>query len=775
MQINQLTAIPNDSLLNVGTFKNNESDFSKILNTFFAVNNITDISTQNSQVYAIGDGSFSLNNFMISQIDFNISPQQLAGLKAFKLNDYNTDNFTLGSIDIKDSEQLVDLISFLKQNSDMIAEISIDGKVVDKDEIFKMLSDENDTLNFQNILIFLPNLNISINNLNGNYQLNYFSDEGENNDNEFANNFIKFISEFKNSQFNSLVSDDITKVNTKENNNDIIFKSESNDDKVVNDNVLSKNVLNDTVVINENKSTTNLSGNNNNHKENIVESNISVNNFVKDDNKTTEYITISKNSSNESVKESVNLKNIINQVDIDINTSKDNNDLKQSLNFDKKIIDANNQQLNSKVTDTDEKIKDVLKDNVKMEMISEEVKTNGEDKIKLNEMGGKTEVTKSNNENLKTELISNRVDIDNTTKNKVNNSEKLIKDTLETNKMQNELNSGSNNENLKTELISNRVDIDNTTKNKVNNSEKLIKDTLETNKMQNELNSANNNKANELQKEEIAEINKYGDIKINLKRNGNDNAKNEAKENLININDKDENNTTSELKTESKKQEANRNFSNLSNSDNMLQDNKKLKDNLTDMSFKNAIDTKKEEFFTNDKNFKVDVANNNYFDNIKNDIENFSGNFIKNEVQKNVKVHEIMREVNSFIANKQTRQLVLQIEPERLGKMRVSVEVVNEVVKANVEVENESVKRMIENNQNLLKDALIQQGLHLGSFTISLSNSFEKNSSNAAYANKKTQKKFKLKDELAKDEVLTDASAAVKQKNYGYNSYEYIV
>jgi len=727
MQINQLTAIPNDSLLNVGTFKNNESDFSKILNTFFAVNNITDISTQNSQVYAIGDGSFSLNNFMISQIDFNISPQQLAGLKAFKLNDYNTDNFTLGSIDIKDSEQLVDLISFLKQNSDMIAEISIDGKVVDKDEIFKMLSDENDTLNFQNILIFLPNLNISINNLNGNYQLNYFSDEGENNDNEFANNFIKFISEFKNSQFNSLVSDDITKVNTKENNNDIIFKSESNDDKVVNDNVLSKNVLNDTVVINENKSTTNLSGNNNNHKENIVESNISVNNFVKDDNKTTEYITISKNSSNESVKESVNLKNIINQVDIDINTSKDNNDLKQSLNFDKKIIDANNQQLNSKVTDTDEKIKDVLKDNVKMEMISEEVKTNGEDKIKLNEMGGKTEVTKSNNENLKTELISNRVDIDNTTKNKVNNSEKLIKDTLE------------------------------------------------TNKMQNELNSANNNKANELQKEEIAEINKYGDIKINLKRNGNDNAKNEAKENLININDKDENNTTSELKTESKKQEANRNFSNLSNSDNMLQDNKKLKDNLTDMSFKNAIDTKKEEFFTNDKNFKVDVANNNYFDNIKNDIENFSGNFIKNEVQKNVKVHEIMREVNSFIANKQTRQLVLQIEPERLGKMRVSVEVVNEVVKANVEVENESVKRMIENNQNLLKDALIQQGLHLGSFTISLSNSFEKNSSNAAYANKKTQKKFKLKDELAKDEVLTDASAAVKQKNYGYNSYEYIV
>ncbi len=727
MQINQLTAIPNDSLLNVGTFKNNESDFSKILNTFFAVNNITDISSQNSQVYAIGDGNFGLNNFMISQIDFNISPQQLAGLKAFKLNDYNTDNFTLGSIDIKDSQQLVDLISFLKQNSDMITEISIDGKVVDKDEIFKMLSDENDTLNFQNILIFLPNLNISINNLNGNYQLNYFSDEGENNDNEFANNFIKFISEFKNSQFNSLVSDDITKVNTKENNNDIIFKSESNDDIVVNDNVLSKNVLNDTVAINENKSTTNLSGNNNNHKENIVESNISVNNFVKDDNKTTEYITISKNSSNESVKESVNLKNIINQVDIDINTSKDNNDLKQSLNFDKKIIDANNQQLNSKVTDTDEKIKDVLKDNVKMEMISEEVKTNGEDKIKLNEMGGKTEVTKSNNENLKTELISNRVDIDNTTKNKVNNSEKLIKDTLE------------------------------------------------TNKMQNELNSANNNKANELQKEEIAEINKYGDIKINLKRNGNDNAKNEAKENLININDKDENNTTSELKTESKKQEANRNFSNLSNSDNMLQDNKKLKDNLTDMSFKNAIDTKKEEFFTNDKNFKVDVANNNYFDNIKNDIENFSGNFIKNEVQKNVKVHEIMREVNSFIANKQTRQLVLQIEPERLGKMRVSVEVVNEVVKANVEVENESVKRMIENNQNLLKDALIQQGLHLGSFTISLSNSFEKNSSNAAYANKKTQKKFKLKDELAKDEVLTDASAAVKQKNYGYNSYEYIV
>jgi flagellar hook-length control protein FliK len=727
MQINQLTAIPNDSLLNVGTFKNNESDFSKILNTFFAVNNITDISTQNSQVYAIGDGSFGLNNFMISQIDFNISPQQLAGLKAFKLNDYNTDNFTLGSIDIKDSQQLVDLISFLKQNSDMIAEISIDGKVVDKDEIFKMLSDENDTLNFQNILIFLPNLNISINNLNGNYQLNYFSDEGENNDNEFANNFIKFISEFKNSQFNSLVSDDITKVNTKENNNDIIFKSESNDDIVVNDNVLSKNVLNDTVVINENKSTTNLSGNNNKHKENIVESNISVNNLVKDDNKTTEYITISKNSSNESVKESVNLKNIINQVDIDINTSKDNNDLKQSLNFDKKIIDANNQQLNSKVTDTDKKIKDVLKDNVKMEMISEEVKTSGEDKIKLNEMGGKTEVTKSNNENLKTELISNRVDIDNTTKNKVNNSEKLIKDTLE------------------------------------------------TNQMQNELNSANNNKANELQKEEIAEINKYGDIKINLKRNGNDNAKNEAKENLININDKDENNTTSELKTESKKQEANRNFSNLSNSDNMLQDNKKVKDNLNDMSFKNAIDTKKEEFFTNDKNFKVDVANNNYFDNIKNDIENFSGNFIKNEVQKNVKVHEIMREVNSFIANKQTRQLVLQIEPERLGKMRVSVEVVNEVVKANVEVENESVKRMIENNQNLLKDALIQQGLHLGSFTISLSNSFEKNSSNAAYANKKTQKKFKLKDELAKDEVLTDASATVKQKNYGYNSYEYIV
>lgn len=54
----------------------------------------------------------------------------------------------------------------------------------------------------------------------------------------------------------------------------------------------------------------------------------------------------------------------------------------------------------------------------------------------------------------------------------------------------------------------------------------------------------------------------------------------------------------------------------------MLQDNKKLKDNLTDMSFKNAIDTKKEEFFTNDKVSRMVLQIIIIFDNIKsNDIE----------------------------------------------------------------------------------------------------------------------------------------------------------
>lgn len=146
------------------------------------------------------------------------------------------------------------------------------------------------------------------------------------------------------------------------------------------------------------------------------------------------------------------------------------------------------------------------------------------------------------------------------------------------------------------------------------------------------------------------------------------------------------------------------------------------------------------------------------------------------EVTKNVRVHEIIKEVSKFMTDKNNGILTLKIDPDRLGKMKVTIEVVNDVVKASVEVENEAVKKLVENNQPQLKETLIQQGLNLSQLHISLASYSESKSGTSQQNNSKYkgQKKFKL-SEGNKDGDNAEEDVKSTQKNYGYNKYEYVM
>ncbi len=136
-----------------------------------------------------------------------------------------------------------------------------------------------------------------------------------------------------------------------------------------------------------------------------------------------------------------------------------------------------------------------------------------------------------------------------------------------------------------------------------------------------------------------------------------------------------------------------------------------------------------------------------------------------NDLTKNVKYTEVVKEISKFVLKKEKSSVTLNLEPESFGKVKVRLDIVENSARVVVEVENEVVKKMIENNVSQLFQSLNQSGLALSSLQVSTSGGESRQAKNHG----SNKKKFNLENE-----VTATSDEKSKIKNYGYNTYEFL-
>ncbi len=139
---------------------------------------------------------------------------------------------------------------------------------------------------------------------------------------------------------------------------------------------------------------------------------------------------------------------------------------------------------------------------------------------------------------------------------------------------------------------------------------------------------------------------------------------------------------------------------------------------------------------------------------------------VRSELPKTYKLSEAINEIKNLMAKGDTKSAVLQLKPESLGKVKVTLDVTSNSVHARVEVDNESVKQVVQNNVNDLKQSLSQNGMQLNSFTVNLSSSEQKQSRFFSPNKKLNYQNIKVQEE--------DNQESYSSKNLGYNTYEYL-
>ena len=81
----------------------------------------------------------------------------------------------------------------------------------------------------------------------------------------------------------------------------------------------------------------------------------------------------------------------------------------------------------------------------------------------------------------------------------------------------------------------------------------------------------------------------------------------------------------------------------------------------------------------------------------------------------------VVQEIEKFIETRRKEELIIQVTPENLGKVKIALKVSNESLTANIEVESESVKKLIESSMDNLKQNLSNNGQMSANVQVALS------------------------------------------------------
>lgn len=141
---------------------------------------------------------------------------------------------------------------------------------------------------------------------------------------------------------------------------------------------------------------------------------------------------------------------------------------------------------------------------------------------------------------------------------------------------------------------------------------------------------------------------------------------------------------------------------------------------------------------------------------------------LKNEnSSRMVKSIEVIKELTKFITKQEEGTLTFNIKPEKLGQLKITLETINNTVRASIEVENEQAKQLIERNINELYKQLNENEVQLSSLNISLSNPKKDNAT-------RNHKEAFSENESSEYSYETDEKTEKKSRSLGYNTYEYL-
>lgn len=131
-----------------------------------------------------------------------------------------------------------------------------------------------------------------------------------------------------------------------------------------------------------------------------------------------------------------------------------------------------------------------------------------------------------------------------------------------------------------------------------------------------------------------------------------------------------------------------------------------------------------------------------------------------------IKAAEIVKEMSKFIQDGNKNSVVLRLDPEHLGSMKIQLDIVNQICNASIEVDNEAAQKLVESQLPQLYSTLSQSGVQLNSINISLNNFEQKNARNL----------FTKKKSLdIENENIIDEKSNISEKDMGYNTYEFLI
>ncbi|MEW6652370.1 MAG: flagellar hook-length control protein FliK [Bacteroidota bacterium] len=136
-----------------------------------------------------------------------------------------------------------------------------------------------------------------------------------------------------------------------------------------------------------------------------------------------------------------------------------------------------------------------------------------------------------------------------------------------------------------------------------------------------------------------------------------------------------------------------------------------------------------------------------------------------NTVLKTIKQQEILPELSKMVLNGERQTMTLQLTPENLGRVKLTVDMIDNQIITKIEVESEQVKQFVQSNLDQLKQNMQSAGVPLTNVNVSLSDE-QKNQKLF------TQKKKSLTGQ-EKEDIIEEVTRFNTRKQMGYNTYEF--
>lgn len=136
------------------------------------------------------------------------------------------------------------------------------------------------------------------------------------------------------------------------------------------------------------------------------------------------------------------------------------------------------------------------------------------------------------------------------------------------------------------------------------------------------------------------------------------------------------------------------------------------------------------------------------------------------ETVKTIKTTEVLSELTKHFQSTDKQSMTFQLTPENLGKIRLVIDYINNKLTANIEVENEQIKQFIQSNVEQLKTSLQSAGIQLSGLNINLGDNEQRLLRNAGLKRKNYSKMNNLKVEKR--------DLPKHKKMMGYNTYDYL-